>query len=69
LKNLKLSKHWLKMRLISKSRVSGHKMEGNLIPINLMSFVKLMESKDTFLLEGLLSKMESLKGKIKLFKR
>jgi hypothetical protein len=57
------------MRLISKSSVSGQTMEGNLLPTNSMSFVKLMESKDTFLLQGLLNKMELLKGKIELFKR
>jgi hypothetical protein len=57
------------MRLISNSSVSGYRMEGNLLRTNSMIFVKLMESKDTFLLQGLLKKMELFKGKIELFKR
>jgi hypothetical protein len=44
-------------------------MEGNLPHMNSMSFVKLMELKDTFQLEEIINKMEFLKGKIELSKK
>jgi hypothetical protein len=44
-------------------------MEGNLPQMSSMSFVKLMELKDTFQLQELLNKMELLKGKIELSKK
>jgi hypothetical protein len=57
------------MRLISKSSVLAQTMDGNLLPINSISFLNLMESYKTFLLQGLPNKMELLKGKIELLKR
>jgi len=44
-------------------------MEGNLPQMSSMSFLKLMELKETFHLQELLNKMEFLKGNIELSKK